>query len=306
MTKYINYITISLLFSAVSLHAQKTQLFDGHLALVEIDSAKPYDASKDDRIVAKSLPLIHQMTAKVVEIYDGNEKLKNVSFSMTPPPEFKGDPESLTHSKIGYDGIQMASKVNIGSRAILMLYHRKDIDHMNVSYNPYQFPDRSVFFTLLSRPGFHFNTSLPELFDKQKEWAEHIKKMNDIDEENNEARIAHLKEGMAHANPLISISSVHLLKRFYSETADGYFQEVLTAPETRFHTRLAIDHELCLKSKQVWLKDDKRKVLEEILIKEAGTMEEGEALLRFRKQMVTNESWFGRPLDMIGTQPDKK
>jgi len=144
--------------------------------------------------------------------------------------------------------------------------------------------------------GFQLDKVRPEQFEKRLSWAEKIKHFNDIKED--EDRIVLLKQSIQNENPLIAVSAVHLFSRFYPAAAEEYFDEIILAPETPFHARLAIDHEFCLSRGQAWV-GGKQKELESILDKESSAIPEGmgTSLLGFRKQMIQNGSWFGERND---------
>lgn len=288
--KIIINVALAVLFLPSILSAQKVSLFDGNLALVEIVKAEPFDASLDKSYVVASKPRVHNLIGSVNEIYDGAESLLNTQFPMTPPPRYLGDPEKLTHDQLSFEGVADANRINVGAKGILILFHRKDIDPMKPNFNPYRFPDRSIFFALLAKPGFTFDNVLPEFFSTQKSWAEAIKQFNTIEDDND--RIAYLKQAIRSENPLLAVTAVHLFKRFYPQEAEKYFDEIILAPGVPVYARLAMDHEFCLSRGQAWV-NGKQKDLEPILEKEAPEVPEGTGLLSFRKQMIDNGSWFG-------------
>lgn len=274
--------------------AEQPNVFDGNLALIEVVSVEKLDPSQAKGYVINT-DLVHNPIARVIEVYDGAVDLINKSFPFTPPPYLTGEPNMLTHSDLGFDGVVPAKNFSVGDRAVLTLYYRKDFDIMKKHYNPYNFPDKSVFFTLHA-PGFAFEKAWPDRFKRRLEWAEAIKRFNSINDD--AERITYLKQSIQNDNPLLAVTAVHLLKRFYPTKAIDHFDKIIFAPGTPVYARLAIDHEFCLSRGQTWV-NGKQKELEPILEKEAPEVPEGKGLLSFRKQMIDNVSWFGGPGERI-------
>lgn len=282
-------LSIIAVITSISCFAEDSISFDGYLVLIELVSVAKLDPSEvgPEHIIKKGL--VHQPIGKVIEVYVGPEEIVGSLFPMTPPPHLEGQPEDLTHTDLAFDGVFHKKTIPVGSRALINLHYRENFDPMSQKFNPFDLPDRSVFYTLYGS-SFAFDTGHPALFKTRFDWAEAIKQFNRIEE--GDDRIVFLKEAIHSENPLLAVSAVHLLNRFYPQSAEEYFDEIVLAAETPFYARLAIDHEFLLSRGQAWVKD-KQKELESILGKEASSVSNGEFLLSFRKQMIDNGSWFG-------------
>lgn len=290
-TKKIKRLVLT--FIAVFIHfdvfARGTVQIDGYLALVELVSVEEIDPSEVGAEHIIKTGLVNNPIGKVLEVYTGPEYIVGSLFPMTPPPHLEGEAEDLTHTDVSFDGVFQGRKLPIGSKAVLNLHFRRDFDPRKQDFNPFGFPDRSIFFVLYGS-GFGFDNTWTDLFNRRLDLAKAIKRFNGIEEDDD--RVAFLKQSVQNEAPLLSVSAVHLLKRFYPETAEEYFDEIIFAPGTPFFARLAIDHEFCLSRGQIWV-NGKQKQLESILEKEASEVTEGSRLLSFRKQMIENGSWFG-------------
>jgi hypothetical protein len=283
---------ITMLVTALAVRpvcAEGSQVFDAYLTLIEIDSTEPFDASGKNGYTVKSKARVHNVIAKVIKVFDGPSDLLNKKFPLTPPPYLEGSPDELTHDQLSFEGVADANKLSVGSTAVQVLYYRKDFNPRDRNFNPFSFPDRSVFYILYGN-GIVLDTVWLELFELRLDWAKAINQFNGIEED--EDRVAFLKQSIQNENPLLSVSAVHLLKRYFPQLAEEYFDEIILASGTPFHARLAIDHEFCLSRGQAWV-SDKQKELEPILEREASEASMGTRLLSFRKQMIDNGSWFG-------------
>lgn len=277
------------LLSPVGAFAEPAISFDGYLALIEVVSVEKLDPSEVGQEHVIKTDLVHNPIGKVLEVYIGPEGLVDSSFPLTPPPHMKGKPEELTHTNLGFDGVFPEKSLPIGSKAVVNLHLRKDFNPRNRNFNPFRFPDRSIFYIYYGS-GLGFNNIGSGGFENRLELGKAIRHFNKIDEI--DEQIAYLKQSIYNENPLLSVSAVHLLKRYYPQLAEEYFDEIILEPNTPFHTRLAIDHEFCLSRGQAWV-SGKQKELEPILEKEASEASKGTRLLSFRKQMIDNGSWFG-------------
>ncbi len=284
------FVVLAFVLAAKASFAENEGLFDGHLSLVEIVRSTPYAASADDGYVVPEKPRVHNLIGRVIEVYDGSTSLRGVEFPMTPPPHLLGEPGQLTHEYTSFGGVADADKLDVGARAILILHHRRDVDPKRRNFNPYRFPERSVFFALREAPKFAFDRVFPEYFKAQVEWAEWIADLNKLDEAR--ARVETLTRGIMEGSPLISVSAVHLFNRLYPDLAQESFDEFALAPGTPFFARMAIDHELCLSKGSTWV-DGMQTELETILNNEASLVPFGSDLLNFRVNMIDNGSWFG-------------
>ena len=283
---------ITMLVTALAVRpvcAEGSQVFDAYLTLIEIDSTEPFDASGKNGYTVKSKARVHNVIAKVIKVFDGPSDLLNKKFPLTPPPYLEGSPNELTHDQLSFEGVADANKLSVGSTAVQVLYYRKDFNPRDRNFNPFSFPDRSVFYILYGN-GIVLDTVWLELFELRLDWAKAINQFNGIEED--EDRVAFLKQSIQNENPLLSVSAVHLLKRYFPQLSEEYFDEMILASGTPFHARLAIDHEFCLSRGQAWV-SDKQKELELILEREASEASMGTRLLSFRKQMIDNGSWFG-------------
>ena len=282
-------LTLITVFGSLNAFAHSSNLFNGYLALVEVVSIEKLDPSMAGEEHVIKTDLAHNPVGKVLEVYVGPEHLVGSLFPLTPPPHLKGNPKELTHTYISFDGVFSEKALPVGSKAVLNLHLREDFDPRQRNFNPFSFPDRSMFYIFYGA-GFGFDNTWPEIFGSRLEWAKAIKRFNGIKEE--EDHITFLKQSIHDENPLLAVSGVHLLKRFYPETAREYFDEIILVPGTPVYARFAIDHEFCLSRGQIWV-NGKQKQLEPILEKEASEVPEGSRHLSFRKQMIGNGSWFG-------------
>lgn len=287
------HYTLILAFMCPMALLKSEQLFDGHLALVEIVEAHP--VNPDQKKEPGVQYLLHKMVGKVIEVYDGSSDIIGVQFPLATPRYHLGKPEEMTFFG-DFEGVAASDHVDVGSRVVTTFLHRRDYDVNNRNFNPWRFPYRSIFFPLNERPDLlYFDTWTPEFHTIHKEWGTWIKSLNTLEEQ--ELRIAHMKSGIASENSLIAISAVHLFKRLYPDDADLHFLKIIFSPGTRFLARLAIDHEFCLSNEKDWVAGG-QKQLQPILFEQSKHEDQGEEHLQFRELMLANGSWFGRPADM--------
>ncbi len=292
MMSYCSVAALTVLLSSTVLAESSSMTkstFDDPLVLIEVVSVEPFDSSNDDRFVVKSKERVHQAIGKVIDVFDGPLNLVGKTFPLASPLYTEGtrEPESLTPNVLEFEGISDKQLLPVGSRMVLPVMRIEDYNY--AKYNHFGFPDRSVFF-LLFGTGFQLDKVMPDRFDRRLDWAKAIKRFNGIEED--EDRVTFLKKSIRNENPLLSVSAVHLLKRYFPQLAEEYFDEIILASGTPFHARLAIDHEFCLSRGQAWV-SDKQKELEPILEREAAEALKGTRLMSFRKQMIDNGSWFG-------------